>query len=420
MKQNKSARFLFILFFILPLKLFAQQDVDITGVWKGHLFNDTTSQLIPYELAISEHNGKLIGYSYSLFKGDSTDEVGIKRVKIKKKGNKITIEDIEMISNSYTVAAPKKIRKLIEVTLTAKDSVMIMNGSWRTNWTKEYHPITGTIEVKRKNDLWKKDDPLMKKLDELKLSNELSFNQPKENNQQPPVANTIASSGQVKKSEEKNIIKPSIDTTAQSVALAKEIKKQKKAEEKMAAAATKDSLSNARTIAKKNAVATKDSINNAKAAAKQLETAVKDSMNNAKLVAKQLAKKEKKNEDVVTQELAAKRKTAAKRSIFFHTDSLVITLYDNGVVDGDTVSVLMNGNVIFSKEGLSEKPITKTIYTNTLPDSISLVLFAENLGSIPPNTGLMIIYDGKNRNEVFFSADLQNNDAIVLRRRKEN
>jgi hypothetical protein len=45
-------------------------------------------------------------------------------------------------------------------------------------------------------------------------------------------------------------------------------------------------------------------------------------------------------------------------------------------------------------------------------------MYAENLGSIPPNTGLLIIMDGEKRYEVRFSADLKTNAAILLRRRK--
>jgi hypothetical protein len=45
MKQNKSIQIFFFLVFLLPLKLFAQQDVDITGVWKGQLYDKVTAQM---------------------------------------------------------------------------------------------------------------------------------------------------------------------------------------------------------------------------------------------------------------------------------------------------------------------------------------------------------------------------------------
>ena len=86
--------------------------------------------------------------------------------------------------------------------------------------------------------------------------------------------------------------------------------------------------------------------------------------------------------------------------------------------NGDTVTVLMNGNVIFSKVGLTTKANSKTIYITPNMDSVKLVMYAENLGSIPPNTGLLIVNDGKKRYDVRFTADLKTNAAIVLRRKK--
>ncbi|MES2850607.1 MAG: hypothetical protein V4685_16225, partial [Bacteroidota bacterium] len=113
-----------------------------------------------------------------------------------------------------------------------------------------------------------------------------------------------------------------------------------------------------------------------------------------------------------------KRVTKSDQSYYFETDSLVLTLYDNGEVDGDTVTVLMNGGIIFSKAGLSTRPNTKTIYITPTMDSVNLVMYAESLGEIPPNTGLLIVNDGEKRYDVRFSADLKTNAAIVLRRKK--
>ena len=113
-----------------------------------------------------------------------------------------------------------------------------------------------------------------------------------------------------------------------------------------------------------------------------------------------------------------KRVTKSDQSFYFESDSLLLTLYDNGEVDGDTVTVLMNGNVIFSKVGLTTNANSKTIYITPDMDSVNLVMYAENLGSIPPNTGLLIVNDGEKRYDVRFTADLKTNAAIVLRRKK--
>ena len=116
--------------------------------------------------------------------------------------------------------------------------------------------------------------------------------------------------------------------------------------------------------------------------------------------------------------VVADRRNETIQDIYFKNDSLILSLYDNGIVDGDTVSVFMNGENIVSKQKLKESAIKKTIYVSANSDSLQLVLFAENLGTIPPNTGLLTVRDGDDVYQVRFSADLQKNASIILRRKK--
>jgi hypothetical protein len=46
-------------------------------------------------------------------------------------------------------------------------------------------------------------------------------------------------------------------------------------------------------------------------------------------------------------------------------------------------------------------------------------MYAESLGSIPPNTGLLIVRDGRDSYEVRFSGDLQKNATVILKRQKK-
>jgi hypothetical protein len=101
----------------------------------------------------------------------------------------------------------------------------------------------------------------------------------------------------------------------------------------------------------------------------------------------------------------------------FVSDSLVLALYDNGEVDGDTVSVLLNGEVIIPKQCLKTVAFKKTIYISPEEFQVNIVLYAENLGIYPPNTGLLVILDGEDRHNVRFSADFKKNSAIVLKRK---
>jgi hypothetical protein len=105
--------------------------------------------------------------------------------------------------------------------------------------------------------------------------------------------------------------------------------------------------------------------------------------------------------------------------IEFASDSLVLALYDNGEVDGDTVSVLLNGEVIIPRQCLKTVAFKKTIYISPEELQVNIVLYAENLGIYPPNTGLLVIFDGEDRHNVRFSADFKKNSAIILKRKRK-
>ena len=112
------------------------------------------------------------------------------------------------------------------------------------------------------------------------------------------------------------------------------------------------------------------------------------------------------------------RKIEILSNIYFKTDSLVLSLYDNGTVDGDTVSVFLNDKKIISKEKLSTEAIKITVSVSDLhSDTLILVMYAENLGTIPPNTGLLIIQDGPDRYEIRFAGDMQKSSGVFLRKK---
>jgi hypothetical protein len=114
------------------------------------------------------------------------------------------------------------------------------------------------------------------------------------------------------------------------------------------------------------------------------------------------------------------RKSEFSQVVNFKSDSLELALYDNGEIDGDTVSVLMNGEVILAKQGLKASAIKKTIYiTRGKDDEFTMVLYAENLGKYPPNTGLLVVHDGDDVYNVRFSADFQTNAGIIFKRKQK-
>jgi hypothetical protein len=114
------------------------------------------------------------------------------------------------------------------------------------------------------------------------------------------------------------------------------------------------------------------------------------------------------------------RVTVPSETIFFKSDSISIAIYDNGEVDGDSVSVIINDEMFIEKQLLRSSAFRKTYNVpRGESDSLLVVLYADNLGKYPPNTGLLQIKDGDEIFYVRFRADLDRNAAIVLRRKSK-
>jgi hypothetical protein len=98
-------------------------------------------------------------------------------------------------------------------------------------------------------------------------------------------------------------------------------------------------------------------------------------------------------------------------------DSVRIDLYDNGELDYDTISVFFNKKLVKYKQMLdTRKPIEFYLHVDSLEANNELLMFAENLGLIPPNSAIMIVTDKQHRYEVSLNSDYQKNAAVRLRR----
>lgn len=517
-------KFLFIIF-IFPLQIFAQssspESQDITGVWIGSLYNDTTQQFHHYELAISKYNGKLIGYSQITFIIDGIKNIGVKEVKIKNKKGLITIEDEKLIDNNYTAPPAKGVRTFINFVLSENDSAEVLSGPWHTNRTREYNSLTGTAFLEKKKNI--NETEIVPKLQQLGLSRKLSFLIPAINerqsiavNNRPLRENTEENSSPTEvdafnKKDTETIIPDTTITNPEIRIIAikdknndtetSAINKNPLAGDKNlsinhAPVENKDGIKlNAAITQKKNApeitvehpksvtekttgkeiVKSKDEIEKTQTdqsivAKKNLNEFWKEVLANKpnttdnrpkevdkniavnkevvpKIPDKKVIQEEKQvpliekkqptaaiinaEEKALSKNLSKKiippaaaeislREIETIRTVEIIQDSLVFSLYDNGTVDGDTVSVLLNGNVIMPRVGLLEKAFNKTIYlTPEMGDSINIIMYAENLGSIAPNTGLLVVRDGSINYEIRFSGDLKKNSAIILKRKRK-
>lgn len=107
-----------------------------------------------------------------------------------------------------------------------------------------------------------------------------------------------------------------------------------------------------------------------------------------------------------------KRTNNVVKTIEIVNQTFKVDLYDNGDIDGDSVSLFYNGKLLLSHKKLSDKPITLTLDANSGDNTNELTMYADNLGSIPPNTALMIVTDGDKRYEVRIASDLKKSGVI--------
>ena len=329
---------------------------DLTGIWTGLL--QTNGNDLPYEIVISNNGGKLTGYSLTIFNIDGIENVGIKTILLKNKQGSIFIEDNKLIYNNY-IATSRRVKLLGEMLLRVHDTVMTLNGPVRTRSLdfreQNNTSFDGTITLHKLNT--PQETKLISTLEEMNLVNTLQLMQPEKSPVKPQRKKDIAATS----------VKP--EKPSRKRRLPDDDKKKQIPATPVVVAAEKE----------------KPAPDTLKAAA----------------------------------ELAT-RKTEVVQNVFFKSDSLIIKLYDHGVIDGDTVSVVLNGKVIIAREGLKGKPIVSVIHiTPDMGDSLLLVMYAENLGRIPPNTGLLIVQDGDDRYEIRFEGTKQKSSAILLTRKRK-
>ena len=102
--------------------------------------------------------------------------------------------------------------------------------------------------------------------------------------------------------------------------------------------------------------------------------------------------------------LSIEEKFVARKKIFateipVSGDSIELHFYDNAQIDGDSISLFLNDKLIFEHIRLTEKAYSVKLPVTELNGSNELIMVAENLGSIPPNTSYMVALVGEKRYE---------------------
>lgn len=107
------------------------------------------------------------------------------------------------------------------------------------------------------------------------------------------------------------------------------------------------------------------------------------------------------------------------KTIYTNEQVATVEIFDNGTIDNDTISLYHNNKLVISHAKLTYTPLRLKIDCSGDNKRHELIMVAENLGEIPPNSALMVITAGKKRYEVFLVSNEQRNAKVVIEYKSE-
>ncbi|GAB5554215.1 MAG: hypothetical protein Sapg2KO_38060 [Saprospiraceae bacterium] len=116
--------------------------------------------------------------------------------------------------------------------------------------------------------------------------------------------------------------------------------------------------------------------------------------------------------------LEQQRKIKIDRVLEVKRPQLRLAVWDNGVVDGDIMTLYLNGKKIFDHYKVRDRKAYINIELQE--DHNFLVLHADDLGEITPNTVAISIYDGHKEQIIVMSSNLEESGAVLIKQIKLN
>ena len=404
-------RLLFVAAVFISCNVFSQ---DLTGIWRGYFYADLGpyKEYYKYEVQIDQlKNNALHGVTYSyrttVFYGKASFE-GIwfpkpKSLLVKE----LKLIDLKMVDNSEACAMTSN----LDYSLDGKTEVL--KGTFtsiNTSTNKDCGAGTVYLERVQESDFNKEDFLVKKKPDTLASSTPLKH--------KPAL---------IKKDTLKTKL-PSIDVSKVN---AKKLQS--------ALGVTQDGVIGPKTMAqlksKAPAFNEKLDLGNTNQVNKLVNLIKKNNVTTPQLKSSLATKPSTVKNDTIAKsapsitqpqvniqpkktipvpEVIKTRSNPLIKTITTNSQDIKVELYDNGEIDGDTITVYDNNEVIAWKKGLTDKPITLNLKADANTPTHEFVMVADNLGSIPPNTALMVVTTGGKRYQVFVSSDKQKNAKVIV------
>ncbi len=408
-------RLKFTLFFLLLLSITAQAQ-KITGIWRGYF--SSTSGL--YSQGLKEET-----YKYEI-QIDQQSTNGVKGVTY---SYKTTVfygkAELSGIYNPTNKSLIIKESKLVDLKIGDKSEPCLMTCYLDYSKIGKLEVLEGTfisINVKDKGDCgsgkvylervttsdFKKEDFLLKKKnDDTAKAKVQNTDKPKPAVILPPVTS------------------PKKDNlTAKAVPLKPSATPQQKPKTVAPNAAKPTVPSNTKPSPEKKpvekpVVKNKPVIREEKplvSAARPAERVQEESIPSKKRDAGETQETEATSKKIQIPKVLIERENNLVRTITTSEENIQVDFYDNGTIDNDTISVYHNNELVISNGRLTYSALTIKIKCTKTDNHHEIVVVAENLGDIPPNTAYMVVQAGgfKERYEINLVSTEQRNAKVVI------
>ncbi len=358
---------------------------NITGIWRGNFFTADGSQY-KFEVQLEQKGNKISGVSYSylstIFYGKATLTGNFS--KASQKALVEEIKTVELRMSDYSVPCIMK----CNFVYTKSGREEFLEGNYTSKFEKNSFGGKkgedcgdGTVYLRRVTTSDFPVEPFLRN----KLKPNTAIQPLKKDSPNTKIATTP-----IKKTSPPTSTKPPVKKPVTNIVTKPPVKKP-----------VTNNTSSTNTAAKKSLPIKNSPVDSAI----KIDKAVEKNSIPKLIIPKPNILTTRKNELVSTLEI--------------DNDIVVVKIYDNGIIDDDTISVYYDNKLVLSKKRLTASALVINLKMDENNSDHELIMVAENLGRIPPNTSLMIVEAGDKRFDVRITSTEQKNAMVRFKYRKK-